>query len=54
MPFAPHDLAFISDPYPTYEELRELTRFPRIELAEPPESKPNYVIRGLRGLRVHV
>jgi cytochrome P450 len=25
MPFAPHDLAFISDPYPTYEDLRELT-----------------------------
>jgi cytochrome P450 len=31
-----------------------LDRFPRIELAEPPEWKATYVIRGLRGLRVRV
>jgi hypothetical protein len=29
-----------------------LDRFPNLELAEEPEWKPNYIIRGLRGLRV--
>jgi unspecific monooxygenase len=31
-----------------------LDRFPRIELAEEPTWKPNYIIRGLTGLRVRV
>jgi unspecific monooxygenase len=30
-----------------------LDRFPRLELVEEPRWKPNYIIRGLEGLRVH-
>ena len=29
-----------------------LERFPRLELAEDPRWKPNYIIRGLEGLKV--
>lgn len=31
-----------------------LRRFPRMELVEEPAWKPNYIIRGLEALRVHV
>ena len=31
-----------------------LERFPRMELAEAPRWKPNYIIRGLEGLRVRL
>ena len=30
-----------------------MDRFPNLELADEPRWKPNYVIRGLEGLRVH-
>jgi hypothetical protein len=31
-----------------------LERFPHIELVEEPRFRPNYIIRGLEGLRVRI